>query len=65
MSIQEIESAVTKLAPSELSEFSVWFDEFLADQWDLQLEKDVNAGRLDRVIKEADSHYEEGRCTPL
>ena len=34
MSVQEIETAVTRLAPDELSSFSKWFEEYTADQWD-------------------------------
>ncbi|MEO6785954.1 MAG: hypothetical protein ABI318_07445 [Chthoniobacteraceae bacterium] len=65
MSIEELESAVSGLRADELSRFSQWFEEFMADQWDRQIEQDVKAGRLDAALKRADEHYKAGRCTPL
>ena len=65
MSIEELESVVSGLSASELALFSQWFEEFMADQWDRQIEQDVLSGRLNAAIKRADDHYEAGRCTPL
>ena len=65
MSVEELESAVSSLSPAELSKFSQWFEEFLADQWDRQIEQDLISGRLDAALKQADDHYSAGRCTPL
>ena len=48
-SIQEIQSAVSKLSPEELAKFRDWFSEFDAEEWDRQFEQDVAAGRLDKV----------------
>ncbi len=65
MSIEELESVVAGLSAAELARFSQWFEEFMADQWDRQIEQDMAAGRLDTALKRADDHYEAGRCTPL
>ena len=65
MSIEELESAVSSLSAVELTRFSQWFEEFMAEQWDRQIEQDVQSGRLDAALKRADDHYEAGRCTPL
>ena len=65
MSVHDLETAVAQLSKEELAHFSQWFEEFVADQWDRQIERDVLAGRLDAAIKRADDHYEAGRCTPL
>ena len=51
MSLQELEHAVAKLSQRELSEFSQWFEEFIADAWDRQIEADMRAGRLDAAAK--------------
>ena len=64
MNIEELESAVSGLPADELTKFSQWFEEFMADQWDRQIEQDMLAGRLDAALKRADDHYEAGRCTP-
>ncbi len=65
MSVDELQSAVSHLTTEELDRFSAWFEEFLADQWDRQIEGDILSGRLDAVGKRADEDFEAGRCTPL
>jgi hypothetical protein len=65
MSLQELEKAVAGLSPGDLDAFSQWFEEFLADAWDRQVDADAQAGRLDAAIKQADDDFEAGRCTPL
>ncbi|PYI92860.1 MAG: hypothetical protein DME97_08585 [Verrucomicrobia bacterium] len=65
MSVEEIESAVSKLSEPELSRFIRWFEEFAADEWDRQIETDIRAGRLDAAGKRADEQFEAGNCTPL
>ncbi len=65
MSIQELENAVTHLSKEELGRFSQWFEEYLADKWDRQIEADAKAGRFDAAGKRAVADYEAGRCTPL
>ena len=54
MSLAEIEKAIAKLPPEELSKFTQWFEEYQAERWDKQIEQDVKAGRLDHLIREAD-----------
>ena len=65
MTIQEIEQAIHKLSPEELAAFRRWFAEFDAEAWDRQFEKDVAAGRLDRLGEEALRDLDEGRCKDL
>ena len=54
-----------RLAPAELAAFAAWFEEFVAQAWDKQLEKDVAAGKLDHLARKADDDFQQGRCTPL
>jgi hypothetical protein len=65
VSVQELESAVVGLSPSELAAFSQWFERFVAETWDARLEADVRAGKLDHLAQQADEQFEAGRCTPL
>ena len=65
MNIAELESAVAQLPREELAEFSKWFEEFMADQWDRQIEADILAGRLDAGGQRADEDFIAGRATPL
>ncbi|POZ51709.1 hypothetical protein [Methylovulum psychrotolerans] len=46
-------------------EFSELLEEFLADQWDKEIEADILAGRLDAAGKRADSDFVAGRVIPL
>lgn len=65
MNVQDLESAIEQLSPDELKQFSVWFDEYMADQWDQQIERDILAGKLDAQGKLAEAHLQAGRCTSL
>jgi hypothetical protein len=65
MSIQELESEVTQLSTADLAAFTQWFENFVADSWDKQLEADVAAGKLDHLAKQADAEFDAGLCTPL
>ncbi len=65
MSVQELEETVTRLSETELVTFAKWFDEYMADQWDRRFAEDVQSGRLDAAGRQADEHFEAGRCTPL
>ena len=64
-SVEELKSAVSHLSVENLSRFSEWFEEFMADQWDQKIEADILAGRLSAAGKRADDDFEAGRVTPL
>ena len=63
--VQEFEMAVSQLSVNELMQFSEWFAEFVADQWDKKIEADILAGRLDAAGKRADDEFLGGRASPL
>ena len=65
MSVQELEQAVTKLSRAELADFSQWLEEYLAEQWDGQIEADILAGRFHAAGQRAMADHEAGRCKPL
>jgi hypothetical protein len=65
MSVKEIKLAITQLSSTELAELSAWFEEFQAEAWDRQIEKDVEAGRFDHLIQQAEAEFEAGQCKPL
>jgi len=44
---------VAKLSPEQLASFRKWFEEFTAEEWDRQVERDANSGKLDPLMKEA------------
>ena len=63
--VQELEMAVSQLSDNELMQFSEWFEEFVADQWDKRIEADILSGRLDAAGKRADDEFLAGRARPL
>jgi hypothetical protein len=65
MSLAELEKEVLKLSPGELNAFARWLDEYAAETWDAQVERDVAAGKLDRFAKQAEDDFRAGRCTEL
>ena len=65
MSIEDLQTAIAQLPAEELDRFSRWFEEFLSDQWDLRIEADIRAGRLDEAGRRADEEFDAGRYSPL
>ncbi len=55
--IEDIEKAVSNLSPDELAEFRVWFEAFDAAQFDAKIERDAQAGKLDRLADAAISEF--------
>lgn len=60
MTVAEIEKAVARLSPEELAEFRAWFQEFDMEEWDRQIARDSESGKLDELIEQARRDYAEG-----
>jgi hypothetical protein len=65
MNLQQLKSAIQQINRQELSDFAQWFETYLADDWDRQIEEDIKAGRLDHLSQQALDDFESGRCKPL
>ena len=65
MDIKQIEVAITQLPPEELAELVSWLEDYHAQVWDKQIENDLEAGRLDKVLAEVEEEYEAGLTEPL
>jgi len=65
MDVKEIESAIANLPPAQIAELAKWFEEFHAQVWDQQIERDLKAGRLDSLLEEAKQDLESNRCREL
>ena len=63
--VEDIEKAVAKLTPKQLAKFRAWFDEFQAQSFDEQIERDAKAGKLDKFAEEALRAHREGRSRDL
>ncbi len=53
------------MTAEELSQFSKWFEEFMADEWDRKIEQDVADGKFDKIIQKVDADINAGRSKPL
>ena len=65
MSVQEIQSAITELPADELENLLEWIEEYRADAWDRQIERDVEAGRFDALRQRVREQRQAGLCQPL
>ena len=65
MTIEELEKAVAKLPPEDLARFRAWFEQFDAARFDEKIERDVSAGKLDRLADAALDDLRKGRAREL
>jgi hypothetical protein len=65
MSIEDIEKAVAGLPPDQYAEFRTWFEAFEADRFDRKIERDAQAGKLDRLADQAIDDLRKGRAREL
>jgi hypothetical protein len=65
MTVKELEKAVAQLSPEELAEFREWFQEYDMDEWDRQIARDSESGKLDKLIEQAKRDYAEGNGREL
>jgi hypothetical protein len=63
--VKEIERAVLQISQEELATFREWFEEFNAQEWDKQIEADVQAGKLNKLIEKAREDYRTGNYREL
>ena len=63
--VEKIENEVQALSPAELARFRAWFREYDWAAWDQQLERDVQAGRLDDLADKALREHAADKTTPL
>jgi len=65
MTIEDLKKAVSKLPPEQLAKFRDWFEAFDAARFDQKIERDVRAGKLDRLAKEALKAHRKGNARQL
>ena len=61
----EIEAAIENLPKGDFRQLREWIAERDQGHWDMQLEADVVAGKLDRFAQEAIADFQAGRCKGL
>jgi hypothetical protein len=61
--IQEIEQAIAKLPTNDFFRLREQVQRRFDEEWDVQFEKDVKAGKLDRIAAQAIAEHRAGRST--
>jgi hypothetical protein len=65
MTVQELEKAIARLSPEELAELRAWLFERDQEEWDRQIARDSEAGKLDKLIAQAKRDYAAGNGREL
>jgi hypothetical protein len=63
--IEDIEKAVSQLAPDEFAQFRAWFEELDAKRFDEKIERDAKSGKLDRLAEKALAEHRRGQTREL
>ena len=63
--VEDIEKAISALAPEELERFRAWFEAFDAERFDARIERDAKGGALDRLATDALADFTAGRVRNL
>jgi len=51
--VEQLEQDIMSLSASEFATLRDWFQSYLVDEWDRQIEADAEAGKLDHLTREA------------
>jgi len=65
MSVEELIKSVAELPPDQFAKFRAWFEAFENDLWDQQIEADIKAGKLDKLVAESEEDFRAGRLRKL
>ena len=63
--VEEIEDQIQKLSREELAELRDWFLKHDWGAWDVQIQADAKAGKLDELVSEAKAEHKSGKVKIL
>jgi hypothetical protein len=63
--LEKLENEISALPPEDVRALGEWLDELREQLWDRQIERDADAGKLDKLIAEAKADIAAGRVKPL
>jgi len=65
LTVEEIQAAIESLSEEEYARLRAWFSERDWDEWDEEIMKDSEAGKLDFLIHEALEEKRKGTLNEL
>ena len=63
--LEQIEKSLAELPPADVAKLRAWLEAFAEEMWDRQIESDVKAGKLDKLVEEARADIKGGRIRDL
>jgi hypothetical protein len=63
--LEQLEQQIAQLSEPELAQFRAWFAGFDATAWDEQIQRDVEAGKLNSLAQQALAAHRKGQTRPL
>ena len=63
--VAEIENALEALPIEDARRVAGWLQQYLDAKWDKQMDKDIAAGRMDKLWEKAQADIAAGRVKPL
>jgi hypothetical protein len=63
--VEQIEAAILTLPSDEFQRLRQWLLDLDYERWDEQLEKDIEAGRLETLAEEAIAEFNSGHCRKI
>lgn len=63
--VEKLEDEIQKLNPEEFSALRDWFAQLDADQWDKQIEHDIQNGKLDSLAQPSLDAHNQGQSKTL
>lgn len=60
--LEQIEAAILSLPANEFEKLRLWFLDLDYERWDVQIEKDIEAGKLETFAQEALAEFAAGHC---
>ena len=63
--VEQIKAAIQRLTLEERADLARWLHGWADDEWDGQMRADLAAGRLDKLVAEADADIDAGRLKDL
>ncbi len=63
--LEQIEKSIAELPPADVAKLRAWLEHFAEEMWDRQIEADVKAGKLDKLVEEARADIKAGRIRDL